>query len=243
LTELDKMKSKFISLASHELRTPMTVIAGYLYLLNNFPESEVSGKARDIIGILKKSMEKLTSIVNNIANLARLTAPDYQIEMKPVSITHVIQDVRQEVTPFIEQRNQHLTIQLPEEEIWIEADEQSIWQALANLVINAIRFTEDSGSIQITLLDQDQQVEIQVTDTGIGIPATEHHHIFDQFYEIGDVLYHSSGHVEFKSGGLGVGLSIAKIAVEQHHGKIWLESEEGKGSTFYFRLPKTQPPH
>jgi signal transduction histidine kinase len=236
LLKLDEMKTKFVNLASHELRTPLTVITGYLFLLKR-PE-KLQTLNVDIFGTIRKNVEKLNAIVSNIFDLSKLTKPEYNIKKSKVSIPKLIQEVEKEMRPFLQQREHKLDIILPEDELVAEIDYDSIWQALINLVLNAIKFTPNGGEIRIEGYSKASEIEIRVVDNGIGIPEAEFDNIFKSFYEIDEVSHHSSGDAEFMAGGLGVGLSIAKSAVELHGGRIWVESEIGNGSTFSFTIPK-----
>lgn len=244
----EEIKSKFIHLASHELRTPISVISGNLELismiLEELPASVKAGFDYDeIVSMLEKSSEmghRLTSIITNISRMAQLSAGDYRLEFDNQSLTLLIRSVISEVRVFIEQRQQKLVIGLPEEDIIAPIHGDSIWQVLMNLLLNAIRFTPDGGKITITCCEVENHIEFMVQDTGIGIPATEIEHIFSSFYEVQDTLHHKSGTIEFGSGGLGMGLSIAKSAIDLHQGNMWVESEINKGSSFFFTIPKYQ---
>jgi two-component system sensor histidine kinase VicK len=129
-------------------------------------------------------------------------------------------------------------VELPSSTLEVFVNVDAVWQALMNIILNAIRFTPDGGNVAIKAHSVGNYVEVQISDTGIGIPEDEVKNIFKRFYVVGDVMHHTSGTIEFKSEGMGVGLSIAKAAVELNNGKIWVESELGNGSTFYFTLPK-----
>ncbi|MBN2384548.1 tetratricopeptide repeat protein [bacterium] len=235
LMTLDQMKTKFINLASHELRTPMTVILGYLGFLARAQKPPINQS--EIIQILRDKVAKLNSIVDNILSLSQLNTPEYPLDLQTNSLNMLVREIVRDVQPFTEKRNQRVICNLPAQDITVAIDLPLIWQALTNIILNAIRFTENGGTITIEAQPGETFVEIKVSDTGIGIPEEEFEHIFESFYEVGDVCYHRSGDVEFKAGGLGVGLTIAKHAVELHGGRIWVRSEVGKGSTFSFTIP------
>ncbi len=238
LLKLDEMKSKFISLATHELRTPLAVMNGYLDILQSFGDRIDPDEFQRMGGNFRQNIDKLTKIVGNIADLSRLTAPEMVLHKKPTSIAELIHDIEKEMQPFFQLRSQTITLDMPDDELIVKVERDLIWQVIVNLLLNAIRFTPDNGSIKVKALDLDDAVEVRISDTGIGIPVAEHNHIFKSFYEIGDIMRHSSGTIEFQSKGMGMGLSIAKIAVEQHGGTIRVESAPDKGSTFFFTLPK-----
>ncbi|MFC1853102.1 tetratricopeptide repeat protein [candidate division CSSED10-310 bacterium] len=235
LLKLDEMKTKFLSLASHELRTPLTVITGYLDFLEK--QRNIAPKHREINRVMKQKVHKLNSIVNSILSLAKLSTPEYPLKLENISLRDLLSEIEKDMKPFIESREQTLMISQPEEVLYVFIDYALIWQTLANLVLNAIQFTKDGGCISVEVSAQKMAVEIRVSDTGIGIPESEYENIFTSFYEIEDISRHSSGETGFKAGGLGVGLTIARYAVELHGGKIWVESEVGKGSSFNITLP------
>ena len=122
-------------------------------------------------------------------------------------------------------------------ELKVFGDDRAISHALSNLLINSIRFTPDDGVIQVIVADVGDEVRVTVKDTGIGIPAEEHERVFESMYEVQSSMLHSTGTYEFRSGGLGIGLAITKGIIDAHKGRIWVESEEGRGATFTFALP------
>lgn len=235
LIKLDDMKSKFINLASHELRTPLTVITGYLDFLKQ--PDRLKNKKLNIVGILKEKVNKLNSLVNTIFDLSRLNKPEYPLNKVNSSIHELIHSLEADFRPLCEQREQDLTVFLPTTELFCIFDSDLMWQGLANIVLNAIRFTENKGAIEIHVDRSDKELFIAVKDTGIGIPEEEFSNIFKSFYKIEDVAFHHSGHHEFKAGGLGVGLAIAKNVVTLHQGTIDLASAVGQGTTFTVKLP------
>ena len=236
LMRLDEIKSKFIQLASHELNTPLAILNGY----NEILKYKLPPEYKPILQRSSETLKRLSKIVENISQLANLTNPDVEFEGEIFSITSLINDLAVEVSLFMDIRKLELTVDLPEYEIFAEIDPHSIWLAMMNLLLNAIRFTKDGGKIKISAEVIGENVQISVEDTGIGIPESEYNNIFKQFYEIRNSDYHSSGTIEFGSGGMGLGLSIAKAAIERHGGKIWVESEVGKGSKFTFIIPQKQ---
>ncbi|MFC1851188.1 tetratricopeptide repeat protein [candidate division CSSED10-310 bacterium] len=235
LLQLDEMKTKFITLASHELRTPLTVITGFLSYLEKRERQKKT--PIDVYEVLNEKVTKLNEVVANIVDLARLSTPEVTLDKEITSISALIHEVEQDMRPFIEKRELSLSVFLPKEELRARIHANSIWQALANLVLNAIRFTPNGGRIRMEGHYRQNEIEIRVADNGLGIPNNEFENIFKSFYKVDDVTYHSSGYAEFKAGGLGVGLTLAKNAIELCGGKIWVESEVGKGSTFTFTIP------
>ena len=239
LLKLDEMKTKFINMATHELRTPLAVIYGYLNIIETFGGQLNPEEFQHMAENFRKGLDKLKTIVNNISDLSRLTSPQVPIQKKPTPVNDLINSVIKEIEPFIEYRKQTLIVKIPDKDVTVNVDRDLIWHTIINLLLNAIRYTQDAGKIVVEVVDTDEKfAKVIVSDTGIGIPENEFENIFKSFYEVGDVMKHSSGTIEFRSKGIGVGLTIAKMAVELHGGKIWLTSELNKGSVFYFTIPK-----
>jgi signal transduction histidine kinase/Tfp pilus assembly protein PilF len=237
--DLIALKHKFINITSHELRTPLTVLSGYLYLLKKkVMRNHACQCLQTELAIFDETLKRLNGIVNNIYNLFQIHTIKNLFEMNAFSLSELVRNVEREITPFIQKRNQTLEVILPDEEVTINANRDLVWQILMNLALNAIRYTPDEGKIAIEICKNSDDVHIKISDTGIGIPESEQEKIFEQFYEIEDVLKHKTGDIGFRAGGLGLGLSIAKSAVNYHSGKIWVESEAGKGSRFTVVLPK-----
>jgi signal transduction histidine kinase len=237
LKDLDELKTKFITIASHELRTPLTAISGFAGLLTSgriAPE-----KQQRAIESLEKNVKRLIAIVSEITDIARLRDKKLCFSKEPVDVSELIRSVAQEMQPFVEQRRMALQLRTSEG-LQVEADPSRIRQVLMHLLLNAIRFTPDKGTIEISSLRENGTLRISIHDTGIGIEEGEMARIFDEFYESAPYQYHHSGTIQFQSGGIGLGLAVVKGIIEEHGGRIWVESERsrgGSGSTFHFTLP------
>ena len=142
------------------------------------------------------------------------------------------------MAPLFEQRRQKYSTEGTDKAVRVDGDPDQIRHVLHNLLLNAIRFTPDDGSIRAILESFESEVRVAVSENVIGVPKEDFNRIFDQFSHSQKVSSHSSGTIEFKSSGLGLGLAIAKRIIEMHRGRIWVESEVGKGSSFYFTLPR-----
>lgn len=239
LKELDELKAKFIAIASHELRTPLTTIQGFAELLvsNRMPSPDQQRRALQSI---EKNVERLSGIVTQITDIARLREKKLYFRREAVEPCDLIRTVVDEMQPFVEQRSQTLQVRVGKEIPTLEADPVRIRQVITHLVLNAIRFTPDQGRIEVGVSRENTEVRISVSDTGIGIEEDQKQKIFDEFYEAAPYMHHHSGTIQFKSGGIGLGLSVVKGIIEEHGGKIWVESERsrgGSGSTFHFTLP------
>ena len=270
LQKVDKLKSDFITLAAHELRTPITLIYGYARLLQlttskTTPDDYEDGSISDLAIRIFSSVFRLNEAVNDILNISLIEANEMHLIHQPVNLAHIINAVLRELDP--KKNNRSLTIgldnldSLPE----IIGDSQRIQQVLWNLLSNAIKFTPDGGSILLkgevveALPPHTKQVSpcatgakgrggvvIMIKDTGIGIHPSEQEEIFERFYVVADTAYHSSSKTAFGGGGMGLGLPIARGIIEAHGGHIWAESEgqdieNTPGSTFYVYLPLDGP--
>ncbi len=228
LAEIDQVKNDFVSIASHELRTPLAVILGYA----TFLKDNVQGQASEQLEIVLSSAIKLRSLIDDMVNLRHIQTNNLQAELSLFSLKQIVQDVTEELSEIISGKNLVLTTKfVPKDSpLNIEADRQKIYLVLANLVSNAIKFTNEGGRIHISVEFKDHKYTINVIDTGIGIPKSEYKYIFDQFHQVEPPLTR-------KYQGMGLGLSIAKGMVEVHNGRIWVESVVGKGSKFVVVLP------
>jgi PAS domain S-box-containing protein len=227
--ESDRLKSAFLSNISHEIRTPLNSIIGFSDLLIN-SDSEPD-KQLGFARIINNSGINLLSIINDILDISKIESGQLRVNKKMFSVSQLINDIKKEYQ--FKALNKGIELRLdglnPTNEVFVESDEDRIRQVLTNLVVNAIKFTND-GIIVIGIKMNENFVQFRVKDTGIGIPAKFHEQIFERFRQV------ESANTR-KHGGNGLGLPISKSIVEILGGKIWVESEEGKGSTFYFTIP------
>ncbi len=236
--ELDEMKSKFTLITSHELMTPVTVIKGYLKLFKDKTLGDLTEKQERALDIVNKYFDRLEGIKNNLTKLSAGTRKSLIGNLQPVSIEVLIRLTAREIAPFIQKRGQHLQIDVDKDTPSVRMDINGVQEVLLNLFLNAIRFTPDGGKITVRAKGLEDKIQVEVEDSGIGIPRDRLKSVFESFYELRDIKKHSSGSIEFKSSGLGLGLTIAKNIVAAHKGQIWVESELGKFSRFTFTLPK-----
>lgn len=236
--ELNKMKSKFALISSHELMTPISVIKGYMSLMMDKLLGELTEKQKNALDIMNKYFMRLEEIKNNLTRLYAGASPSFEENLKPSSIEVIVRTTADDIMPFVKKRNQNLSTEIERNIPHVMMDRGGIRQALVNLLLNAIRFTPDNGRIIIRANDDKDNIRVEVQDNGIGIPKDKLSNIFESFYEVQDTDKHSSGSIEFKSGGMGLGLTIAKNIIDAHKGKIWAESEVDKFSNFIFTIPK-----
>ena len=235
LKRADELKSAFIRVASHELRTPLTILMGMSDLA-----SRQGGAVEPLAGWIKRINAaglRLKYLIDQL--VAMLTAQQFERkpDLRPTDLGQLLRTAIEDVRPFAEVRRQELRLELPEQPGTINVDEQKIRDSVNHLLLNAIKFTPDAGSITVRARRADGDAFIEVSDTGMGIEASAMQHVFDRFFTEFDVSHHSSGHFEFGKKGLGLGLSVVKAFVEMHGGTVKVNSEVGKGTTFTICLP------
>lgn len=236
LKDLDAMKTSFIAVASHELRTPLMTLKGYTDLMLGDPA--LQGQ-QSYLKTMRKQVDRLTRLSHDCINMSQIDSQQMKLEKTVFDLGELVAEVAKEAEGFLTLRKLQLATKIAEDLPQAMADRERVHTVLTNLVLNAIRFTADGGHIAIDAVSVGAgAISICISDTGIGIPATEFEKIFQKCYEVGDYLHHTSGTVEFQSGGLGLGLAIARGLVEAHGGKIQVESEVGKGSRFTVVLPR-----
>jgi len=226
LSDLDRMKTNFISIASHELRTPLTIVQGYA----SFLRAQASPGTSTELDMVLKGAGKLQAVIDQMTNLSYLNATTGDLVKEEFVLQKVLQEVCQEWQSLAETKSLTLRAKLPQAPIYINGDVKRITLAMNNLLNNAVKFTPEGGHIEGAIAMHTGRVSVSVSDTGIGIPQGELTRIFDGFYQVED---HLVRHHE----GLGLGLAIAKEVVTLHGGRIWAESIEGRGSRLIFTLP------
>jgi len=224
-----KYKSQFLASMSHELRTPMNAVLGYTRMLLMNVYGELPEKVRDVHGRIDKSGRHLLGLINDVLDFSKIEAGQLALTINPYSIKDVVQTVVSSTQSLATEKNLALKVTVPVDLPAASGDERRISQVLLNLVGNAIKFT-DSGEVRIDVAATDGAFEVSVADTGPGIAVADQEKIFEEFRQ-------AEGSGAQRKGGTGLGLAIAKRIVELHRGKIWVESEVGKGSKFTFTLP------
>jgi len=239
LMRLDKRKGEMITVLTHELRTPLNVIQGAADILANSEITET--KTRDKMSqTLQRGVVRLVKLSQQLQSLSRIEGSEVSIQRTVFSIGQILQTIEERYKTPTEVRNLQFSVECDNREQHIQGDEALLTLVLGNLLSNAIRFTEDGGSIILRVWSEHELLHFEVADTGIGIAENEHELIFEKFYEVGDALVHSSGDYAFRSGGLGVGLATAKTIIEAHGSSLTVRSQLGEGSVFSFRLPLKQ---
>lgn len=251
LENMDGIKTDFVTIASHELRTPLAQIRGYTDIIDSLNQQATLNKdqAKQIVGNLRKSTERMEELIGAMLDVSQLDVNSMDLRFVRTTPETVVKMAIEPLRDAIEQRKQTLlregVVGLPH----IQADLQRIVQAFRNIILNAIKYTPDGGTIEITAQieptrDDKSQAKIlfKFHDTGIGVATKDRELIFKKFYRGFDTQLHSSGITKFLGAGPGLGLTIAQGIIEGHGGEIWVESsgqdfEKFPGSTFYVRLP------
>jgi signal transduction histidine kinase len=221
---------------SHELRTPLNAIIGFSEVLQEKLFGELNDKQAEYTSDILTSGQHLLSLINEILDLSKVEAGRMELELAPFDLPLAIDNARTFVRERAVKHGIKLDVDVDDRLGEYVGDERKIKQILLNLLSNAVKFTPEGGRISITANKTENGAEISVSDTGIGIPPAEQPKIFEEFRQVGGDYAH-------KKEGTGLGLTLAKKFVELHGGKIWVESEVGKGSTFTFTLPGRPMPH
>lgn len=247
LERLDKSKSDFIAIAAHELKTPLTLIEGYSAMLSEQLKQDPSQVDEMLRGI-GNGTRRLREIIDDMIDVSLIDNNMLSLNYQPVWLNRLLNVIKQEIDATIKERNLIFSlIPFPGWDRMFFGDAERLYQALRNVILNAIKFTPDGGSIRVDGRELPGFIEIRVTDTGIGIAPENQSLIFEKFGRLGNPSLHSSGKTKFKGGGPGLGLPISKGIVEAHGGAIWVESDgydeiRCPGATFHILLPLRQEP-
>lgn len=225
LRELDRQKDTFIGLASHELRTPLTSISGYLQILNRVNKDNACQKYIDKALL---QVKKMSELVNGLLEFSRIETGRMQLSKTEFELQALIDESIVLALPA--GAKHRITLEKPGDECIVYADRERIGQVLTGLLINAIKYSPDRYQITLMLRAGKKAIKVGVKDEGVGISATNLDQIFTRFYRSNETAFHISG--------LGIGLYLAREIMNKHHGKLWAESAPGKGSTFWFSIPR-----
>jgi signal transduction histidine kinase len=233
MSEANRLKSEFISVVSHELRSPLTYVLGFSEILaeRDLPPE----RSRYYASEMYRESRRMLQLVNDLLDISRMELGRYSVDQQALDLAQEIDQILRNAVPTTD-KHQLVADCPPDLVVW--ADPMRLWQVLQNLVSNAIRYSPDGGEIRVAVRPEDgavdalgrSMVRVAVSDQGIGIPPSDKDRIFEKFYRVDSEL-------RTKVRGSGLGLSIVQAIVESHGGRIWVESEVGKGSTFAFTMP------
>ncbi|MDR4498373.1 MAG: response regulator [Candidatus Scalindua sp.] len=230
LERANKLKSEFLANMSHELRTPLNAIIGFAEVLRDKICGELNEEQLDFVKDIHSSGYHLLQMINDILDLSKIEAGKMVIQHEVFPVTDAIQDVYHIIQGLADKKHLHLQKDIRPETKDIEADRVKFKQILYNLLSNAIKFTSENGNIVTKASIIDDMLQVSVADSGIGMKPEDQEKVFKEFWQ-------ADSSFSRKYQGTGLGLALTKRIVEMHGGKIWFESEYGKGSTFYFMLP------
>ena len=230
LKELEKIRQDFVANVSHELRTPLTTIKGYAETLLEGALKE--DQAFQFVQVIKRHTDRLTKIVEDLLMLSRIETKEFHLKLEVVPLPNFIDDILDFVKDPAEKKKISLSRNEIPPSLSVQGDRNHLEQVLINLLDNAIKYTPEGGRVTVSAIEKDSKdIQFSVEDNGIGIPKEDLSRIFERFYRV------DKGRSK-ELGGTGLGLSIVKHLVQAHGGSVWVESQLGKGSTFYFTLPK-----
>jgi len=236
LRKLDEIKSEFVSVASHELRTPLAAIKNAVQLILTGKTGAINETQVKFLSMAERNINRLMSILNDLLSLSRIESGKMTMKFEDLDLRSLIEFIHSSFKPQTDGKSIRLRMELPPEVPAVYGDREKLEQVLTNLVGNAFKFTPEGGEIVISAKPYDgngSRMAVSVKDTGTGIPADQLDKIFEKFHQV-------EGSLQRSVGGTGLGLAIAKGLVEAHQGKIFVESEVGKGSLFTFTLPISQ---
>jgi PAS domain S-box-containing protein len=231
--EVERMKSEFVSLVSHEFRTPLTSIRGYTEMMLDGDTGELSSEQAEFLRTIHRNSTHLTGIVNDLLEVSKLEAGGIRLKIETVNLIELINNCVQQLRPQLEEKKQKLVVKIPREAVLINLHPNRINQVMLNLISNAHKYTPVAGSVSISVTLHGSYVKVDVKDNGIGISKEEQKKLFSKFYRVENAE-------TIKAGGTGLGLWITKSLVEMHRGEISVTSKSGSGSTFSFTLPMTE---
>lgn len=237
LQNLNEIKSRFTTIAAHELRSPLTAIAGYLELLVDDGADCFTDRQREYLDIIQTSTRRLLTITNDLLELTRIEVGRLELILQPLDLPELLRIVIAEHTPAITAKEIHLSLAIADRLPAALCDDARTAQILSKLLSNAIKYTPLGGVIEIRVEHATEAgfLQVVVRDNGAGIPVAEQEWIFKRFY-------HASNALPVGAFGAGLGLPLARALVELHGGKLWLESEAGQGAAFYATFPVADAP-
>jgi signal transduction histidine kinase len=234
----NRMREHFVSMVSHELRTPLNSVHGFIELLLRGQMGPLNDTQREYLGYASEALQQLLSLAEDVLFMARSDAGHFEIRLQQVNVEVLAQQVLESLLPLARKAEIVMSKEIELPAPLLHADPQRIKQVLANLVGNAIKFTPPGGTVILRACpdpDDPQMALLSVKDTGFGIAPEDQPHVFERFYQ----ATHS---MQSRMGGYGLGLTIARLIIEQHGGRIWFETVPNRGTTFYFTLPLYREP-
>lgn len=230
LKELDRLKSEFTALISHEIRTPLTSIKGYVDLVLDETMGELNENQKMCLHTVSDNVSRLARLISDVLDISKIERGEFRLNRGPINLKNTLEKVLKELIPIATKKR--INLKLDVNDLATNADKDRMAQVFTNLIENAIKFSPENTEVIISGKEElNEKIHITIQDQGIGIANDEFDKIFDRFYQI-------DASNKRKIGGTGLGLAVCKNIIHAHDGKIWVESEIGKGSTFHVVLPK-----
>ena len=224
--ELERRKDEFLSIASHELKTPLTSIKGFAYLTQRILAKSKNEKAISYVSRINQYTDRMNSLISDLLDVSKIQAGKLQFHKEPFVFDEMVKET---ITDMQANDDIHYIDLKGSTNLTIAGDRERLGQVITNLLSNAAKYSPNAKRIVVKLAKKEQDIEMSVRDFGVGIPKNKVRKIFERFYRVDETASQFSG--------LGIGLHISKEIITRHNGKIWAESEFGKGSTFFFTLP------
>lgn len=233
LAEVNQMKSEFVSIVSHQLRTPLSSLKWSLNLLMRGKLGKIDSKQEEYLKIIEESNERMIKLVNDLLDVSRIEQGRLDLKPERISLSDLVKEIILEVTPLAQANNVLIEMEIDDNLPSVFADPARLRLAIQNLIDNAIKYIKEKGKVKIKLNKKNSQVKCQIEDNGVGIPDYQKNQVFQKFFRSENIMKH-----QIK--GTGLGLFIAKAIIEASGGEIGFTSQEGVGSTFWFTLPIKQ---
>lgn len=233
IRRLEKVRSEFIANVSHELCTPVTSVKGFAETLLEEDTLKDPRAVKEFLTIINQEAERLNRLIGDLLELSKIEGQG-PLKFAPVNLKTVAEETIKKLEPQAKKKNLTFQLEYPSTFLYVLGDEDKIHQVFLNLLDNSIKYTPENGKVKVVFTEENKDIQVMVKDTGIGIPIEEIPRIFERFYRVEKTRSR-------KYGGTGLGLTIVKHIIEAHHGRIWVESEPSRGTTFYFTLPRRTP--
>lgn len=226
---IDKMKSEFISLASHQLRTPLSAIKTYSHLIDDGFVGDLTPEQSELMGVIMLSIDRMNELIDTLLDTSKIEQGMLDLKLQPVNVTQLVEEIRRELQPQADAKDIKITSRL-EPMLNIDSDPLLLKEVFSNLLSNAIKYTPPKGKVKISLRRKVGLMIYEVADTGYGIPRRGQSRIFSKFFRANNVI-------QKETWGTGLGLYIVKSIADNLGGNVWFTSRENVGSSFYFSLP------
>ena len=228
---VERMKTEFVSIAAHQLRTPLSAIKWTLRMVLDGDTGELNAEQKDLLEKTYVSNERMISLINDLLNVSRIEEGRFLYKQQLASLEEIVSIVIDSSQELLKMKKMTLTFDKPKEALpQVSVDKEKMELAIQNLLENAVKYTPEGGKINISLEKNNRDIVFKIKDTGVGIPEDQHERIFTKFFRGDNVI-------RMETEGSGLGLYTTRNIIDAHKGKIWFDSKEGEGTVFYFTIP------